>query len=80
MSEHLKYLGRRAQLELERKSLEIKISGLIQILRDELDPLKDILRLKAADIVTHALSLADETDRYKRVGEDLDRIREIIGR
>ena len=79
MSERLKYMGRRAELELEKKSLRIKISGLIHNLRDDLDPLKDIPTLKTADITTYALDLAEAKDRFMRVLEDLDRIREIIG-
>ena len=79
MSEHLKFLGRRQELELGRKSLEIKAKGLINNLRDALDPLEKIEDLRVDRIVEWAVELADASDRYRQVQARLKEIRDILG-
>jgi hypothetical protein len=80
MSEHLKYVGRRRELELRQKELEIKIAGKITLIRDLADPLEKIEKLKTDEIVTHALELAELRDQYMTVLGDLERIKDILGR
>jgi len=80
MSERLKFLGRRQELELEKKSLGIKIEGLIENLRNNLDPLKKIEELRADAIVEEAAELASAKDRYMEILADLKRIQDILGR
>jgi sensor domain CHASE-containing protein len=80
MSERLKYQGRRQELELRKKELEIKIAGKIDLIRDAADPLEKPGKLKTTEIVTHAIELAELQDKYNAVQADLDRIAEILGR
>jgi len=80
MSERLKFQGRRQELELRKTELAIKISGKIDLIRDAADPLEKIEKLRPADIVTHAIDLAELHDQYKAVQDDLERIEKILGR
>ena len=80
MSEYLKQQGRRRELELRQKELEIKIRGKIDLIRDAADPLEKIEKLRPADIVTHAIELAELHDQYAAVQRDMDRIEKILGR
>lgn len=80
MSEHLKLLGRRQELEMGKKSLEIRIRGLIENLRDALDPLMEIGELRVDAIAEWAVELADARDRYKQVLAGLKQIKDILGK
>jgi len=79
MTERLKYLGRRQELELEKKSLDIRIHGLIKNLRDDLDPLTPPAELKADAIARWAIDLAIVQNRYMEVLDGLKRIKDILG-
>ena len=79
MTERLKYLGRRQELELEKKSLEIRIHGLIKNLRDALDPLKPVSELPADAVAELAVMLAETKDRYMEALDGLKRIKNILG-
>jgi hypothetical protein len=78
--EYLKFLGRRQELELEKKSLEIRIGGFIKNMRDALDPLTPPAELKADAIARWAVDLAIAQNRYLEVLEGLKRIKEILGK
>ncbi len=80
MSEHLKYLGRRQELELKKKNLDLRIEALVNGLREELDPLKEVARLRADLIVSMSLELADTCDRHRETIADLRKIQDILGR
>lgn len=79
MSERLKFLGRQQELELEKKRLEISISGLIHNLREALDPLAAIEELDPQKIATWTADLEAARTRYREVVADLKKIKEIIG-
>lgn len=79
MSEHLKFLGRRQELEMGERSLKIRARGLINNLRDALDPLEEISNLRTDRILEWAVELADVGDRTKQVQERLKEIRDILG-
>jgi hypothetical protein len=79
MSERLKFLGRKQELEKEKKALEIKIQGLIENLRDALDPLLPVEELKPECIAEWSAELATARERYREVAADLKRIKEILG-
>ena len=79
MSERLKYLGRRQELELKKRSLEIRILGLIKNLRDALDPLKPVSELPTDAIAEVAVMLAETKDRYMEVMDGLKQIKDILG-
>ena len=78
--ERLKFLGRRSELEMKKKSLELRIDGLVSGLRDELDPMKPRTDLRTDLIVTMGLDLADAKDRLQEALADLKKIQEILGR
>ena len=80
MSERLKFLGRRQELELEKKKLEIHIQGLINNLRDAMDPLLPVSELKTESIAEWAIGLAEAKDRYMGILDGLKQIREILGK
>ncbi len=79
MSERLKYLGRRQELELGKKSLEIRIQGLIENLRDALDPMAEIEDLRPDDIGEWSRELGEARVRYREVIADLKKLRDILG-
>lgn len=80
MSERLKYMGQRAELELKKKSLEIQIKGLVANLRDALDPLLPIGDLRTAEIMEWSFELADARDRFSETVSSLNQIKDILGR
>jgi ribosome maturation protein Sdo1 len=80
MSEHLKYLGRRQELEIERKSLEIRIQGLIKNLRDALDPMAPIEELDPESIGEWSAALAEARGKYRNVIADLKKLEGILGK
>lgn len=80
MSERLKFLGRRQELELERKSLEIRIKGLIDNLRDALDPMLPVEELKPECIAAWSAELAEKRERYRKVMADLKELEGILGK
>jgi hypothetical protein len=79
MSEHLKFVGRRQELELKKRSLEIRIHGLIKNLRDDLDPLKPVSELRTDAVAELAVMLAETKDRYMEVLDGLKQIKDILG-
>ena len=80
MSERLKYLGMRQELEMEKKSLEIRIQGLIKNLRDELDPLKPVEELHPDAVAEWSAELDAAQKRYREVLAGLIQISDIIGK
>jgi hypothetical protein len=80
MSERLKFLGHRQELEMEKRSLEIRIQGLIRNLRDALDPLADIDELRPDDIGAWSKELGEARTRYRLVLEGLKKINDILGK
>ncbi len=80
MSERLKFMGRRQELEIEKKSLEIQITGLINNLRDALDPLAPVEDLEPEKIAEWSASLAEARERYKKVLADLKQLESILGK
>ena len=77
--ERLKFLGRRTELETERKSLEIRIRGLIDNLRNALDPLAPVEDLDPERIGAWSTELATTRERYRAVLADLKQLRGILG-
>lgn len=79
MSERLKYLGRRQELNTEKKSLEIRIQGLIDNLRDALDPTAPIEDLRPDKIAEWSLELDAAKRRYQEVLAALKQLRDLLG-
>lgn len=79
MSERLKWIGRRQTLEMEKKSLEIRIQGLIDNLRDALDPMAPIEDLQPEKIAEWSIALDDAKKRYQDVLGGLKQLRNLLG-
>ena len=77
--ERLKFLGRRSELSLKKKNLELRIDTLVSSMREELDPLKAIADLHTDRIVMLGLELADTCDRLRDTLADLKKIQDILG-
>jgi len=80
VSERLKYIGRRQELEMEKKALEISIQGLIDNLRDALDPLARVEDLPVESIAEWSAKLDSARQRYRGVIADLKKIEAILGK
>jgi hypothetical protein len=80
MSERLQFMGRREELDVERKRMEIRIEGLVTNLRNALNPLAKPEELPTDRIVEWSLDLAEARDRYTAVLQDLKKIHDILGR
>ena len=80
MSERLKYQGRLAEKEQEERRLKLRLEGLVESLRDQLDPTIDVARLKGKLIAEEALQLAGILGELRAVQEDMEKIRELLGR
>ena len=80
MSEHLKYLGQRQELQMRKKALEIKGEGIVRNMRDALDPLACIGDLRVDAIAEWAIELADVSDRYNETIAGLKQIADILGK
>jgi hypothetical protein len=80
MTEHLKYLGRRQELELAKKKVIIRINGLINNMRDALDPLTPVAELRTDAVAEWAIDLADAKDRYAEILNGLKQIEDILGK
>jgi len=78
--ERLKFLGRRGELDLKKKSLELRIEALVNGTRDELDPIKPFPDLRTDLIVSMGLDLAETCDRLREVLAELKKIQDILGR
>jgi hypothetical protein len=78
--ERLKFLGRRAELELKKKNLELRIEAIVNGMREELDPLKPAEALRVDLVVSQGLELAEACDRHKETLADLKKIQDILGR
>ena len=80
MSERLKFQGRLAEKEREAKTLELRISGLRDGLRETLDPFEAIADLKADVIAAQAVDLAELHIRYMETMGEIAAIRKALGR
>jgi hypothetical protein len=78
--ERLKFLGRRGELELKIKNLELRIEALVKGMREELDPMKEATGIRTDLIVSLGLELAETCDRLREALSDLKKIQEILGR
>jgi low affinity Fe/Cu permease len=77
--ERLKFLGKRGELEMEKKALEIRIQALIKNLRDDLNPLIPVEDLRPDAIAELSAELGKARERYREVVAALKQIKEIIG-
>jgi len=78
--ERLKFLGRRGELEIKKKSLELRIEALVNGMREELDPFKACADLRPDLIVSMGLELAEACDRHREAAAEIKKIQDLLGR
>jgi hypothetical protein len=78
-TERLRYMGRRQELLMEKRTLEIRFHGLINNLRDELDPLRSINEMRPDVVATLSAELESVQNRTREVAAELKRISDLIG-
>lgn len=80
MSETAKFKGKRAELEMEIRSLELKAEALIKAMRDNLDPTLRADRIRGDLVLEQAIDLERLLGELKDGREQLSKINEILGR
>jgi hypothetical protein len=77
--ERLKFLGRRSELSLKKKNLDLRIEVLVSNMRGELDPLRTFPDLRTDRIVMLGLELADMCDQLRDTLSELKKIQDLLG-
>lgn len=80
MTERLKFAGRLAEKEMEMKKLGLSIRGLIESIRDALDPFAAIDEIHADVAAQMAVELAEKQIRYKELLSEVAALRKALGR
>jgi hypothetical protein len=78
--EMLRNEGRLAQAELDLKRLAIRITGLIQSIRDCLDPFADIPDLRTDEAATQCVELADIRIRWNEMAHRIQALKKALGK
>lgn len=79
MNEVLKYRGRLAEKKLEAKKLKLRIEGMIDSLRAQLDPFENLKNLKAPLIAGQAVDLSEYHTMYLSALDDIQKLKREIG-
>lgn len=80
MTERLKHLGRLEETKLQARETEIRMRGLIESLRDHLDPFEKYTDLDTELIAQQALELAQLKIAYGGLCDEIKAIEKILGR
>lgn len=80
MSERLKFQGRLAEKEMEAKKLKLRLEGLIESLRDQLDPFEMVKDLNGDVIADMALEIAAYRVDYLGVLDEIKAIKKALGK
>ena len=79
MNERLKYQGRLVEKRLEAKKLKLRIEGMIDSIRTQLDPFEDIENIKAHLIAGQAVDLSEYHTMYMETLEDIRKLKKELG-
>lgn len=79
MNERLKFQGRLAEKELEAKELKLRIEGMIDSIRTQLDPFEAIENLKARLIAGQAVDLSEYHTMYLEILADIRKLKKALG-
>jgi len=79
VSERLKFQGRLAEKELEAKELKLRIEGMIDSIRTQLDPFEDIENIKACLIAGQAVDLSEYHTMYLECLADILKLKKALG-
>lgn len=80
MTERLKFMGRLKEKELQAQDLALKISGLRDSMRDQLDPFDDIIDLKLEIVAAQAVEAAELQVQLKEILAEIEALKKVIGR
>lgn len=80
MSERLKHLGRLEERKMEARKLELKLKGLVDAVRDALDPFEALEELKGEQAAAQAVELATVQAQYKEVLAEIAAIQKALGK
>lgn len=79
MSERLKFQGRLAEKKLEAKELALRIEGMIDAIRAQLDPFAKLEDLKAYLIAGQAVDLSEHHTMYIETLSDVRKLEKELG-
>lgn len=80
MNERLKFGGRLREKELDLKGLQLRIRGLVESIRNNLDPLGEIEDIKADIAAEQSIELAGLKIKYTETLADIQAIKKALGR
>jgi hypothetical protein len=80
MSERLKFRGRLAEKEFDLKVLHLRIRGLVESIRNNLDPLGGIEDILADIAAEQAIELADLKIQHTETLADIQAIKKALGK
>lgn len=79
-SERAKYQGYLAQYEQDARAVESDMKGIVSGMRDLLNPLEPVARLKADVIFQQASRLAYRQTELKNLLDQIEEAKRILGR
>lgn len=78
--ERLKFEGRMAIHDMNRRKLELKIKGLVGSIRDILDPFAPVDDINAEMAAQQAVELAENQIQYKCLIAEISALKKALGR
>lgn len=79
MNEKLKFEGRLAEKKREKRKLTLKINGLVQSIREILDPFETIDELQTEMAAAQAVELASKHADYLALIQEINAIEKALG-
>nr|BDD47311.1 hypothetical protein 14 [bacterium] len=79
-NERLKYEGRLAVMEKDARKLKVQLKGLVESLRDQLDPTEDVRDLDAEVIASQGVEFASKHTEYIELLAKIKEVNKILGR
>lgn len=80
MSERLKFEGRLAERERDLRAMKLKAEGLVNGIRETLDPFEEIESLNADIAAEQAIELAALVTDYKECQAEISALKKALGR
>ena len=80
MNEAVKFEGRLGEQERKKKELILRLKGLLESLRDQLDPTVPVQKLKGEIIADQAIQFSQYQVELEDVLADIAKINELLGR
>ena len=80
MSERIKFMGRKQEKQEEAGKLKLSIDGLVESIRDHLDPFAEIEELNTELVAQQAIELAEKQIEYKGLLIEIKAINKVLGK